>query len=374
MENQHPTPSRFRKAEKHESRLRLAIVGPSGAGKTFTALAIGKELGSRIAVIDTERGSAAKYADEWPGYSFDVLEMTEHSPMSYAKAIKEAEAEGYDVLVIDSLSHAWMGTGGALELVDQVARRSRAQNSFAAWGEVTPLHKHMLDTILGSKMHIVATLRAKTEWSQERDDRGKTVIRKVGLAPVQRDGIEYEFDLILEMDTHHTGVVTKGRCSALADAVIERPGKQVADALKKWLSGAPIPAAADPVVANIPKAEKAPQAEQFDVLGAIAGVRTQADLSKIVEQIQAMPEGKRAKLRRAYAAKRDEIRTMEPLRGKIADIFQAQPAEAVKAWVAEMSDHGIGIASAQDIDFLSLGELELAVHTFWRLAEESSKP
>src|SRR5690606_5228856 len=135
--------------------------------------------GGRIAVIDTENNSAALYADEC---EFDVLNLDTFSPEVYVEAIKAAEAAGYDVLVIDSLSHAWMGKDGALELVDKAAKRYQG-NSFAAWRDVTPLHNQLVDTILQARLHVIATFRAKTEWVLETDPKtGKTQPRKVGLA------------------------------------------------------------------------------------------------------------------------------------------------------------------------------------------------
>lgn len=236
--------SLFRKATKHASRLRLAFVGPAGSGKTYSALAVATNLGSKVAVIDTERGSASKYADV---FEFDVLEPTSFAPEVYAAALSEAEKQGYDVVVIDSLSHAWMGKDGALEQVDQHARKAGGGNSFAAWRFVTPQHNAMVDAIIGSKSHVIVTMRAKTEWVLEKDPKsGKQVPRKVGMAPVQRDGLEYEFDVVGDLDADNALTVTKTRCPALTGKLVDRPGKEFADTLRAWLEGAPPPAAATP--------------------------------------------------------------------------------------------------------------------------------
>ena len=229
----------FIKAEKHQSKLRLAIIGPSGSGKTYSALGIATGLaqGGKIAVIDTERGSASLYAGI---FHFDVLTLDSFSPLTYVEAISEAEKLGYSVIVIDSLSHAWMGKDGALELVDREAARSQSKNSFAAWRNVTPLHNRMVDKLVGCNAHIICTMRSKMEYVMEKDDKGKTTIRKVGLQPIQRDGLDFEFTLCGDIDQEHKLVISKSRCPAFADAVIEKPGAQFAEGLLAWLNdGAP---------------------------------------------------------------------------------------------------------------------------------------
>ena len=231
----------FQKATKAQSKARVALLGPSGSGKTYSALALAKGLGGRVAVIDTERGSASKYADE---FEFDVCELASFGPQAYIEAIREAEAAGYDVLVIDSLSHAWMGKGGVLELHDAAVKRSRSGNSFDAWREVTPQHNGLVDALVQSRCHVIATMRTKTEYVIEEDERGKKVPRKVGMAPVQRDGLEYEFDVVGDLNQGHEWVISKSRCKALADQIITKPGAETAAVLRAWLSdGAPVPEA-----------------------------------------------------------------------------------------------------------------------------------
>src|SRR5438105_1319497 len=125
----------FVKATKVDAKLRMALIGPAGSGKTFTALSVAAGLGGRVAVLDSEHGSASKYADL---FEFDVIEPETFSPQVYIDAVLEAERAGYGVIVLDSLSHAWAGKGGALEMVDAASRRAKG-NKFIAWGEVTPL-------------------------------------------------------------------------------------------------------------------------------------------------------------------------------------------------------------------------------------------
>lgn len=231
----------FKKATKAQSRLRMAIDGPSGAGKTWTALAIATSLvpGGKVALLDTERGSASKYAHR---FDFDVDEIDEYAPQRYVAKIREAEEAGYDVMIIDSLSHAWFGKGGALDMVNAAEKRQKSANSYTAWREVTPEHNKLVDAILQSKMHVIVTMRAKTEYVMEEDKNGKKVPRKVGMAPVQRDGMEYEFDVVADMDWDHNMVVSKTRCDDLDEKVFRKPGADVAAILRSWLTdGAPPP-------------------------------------------------------------------------------------------------------------------------------------
>jgi hypothetical protein len=223
----------FRKAVKHGAKLRFAVCGPSGSGKTYTLLNLATELGGPIALLDTEHGSASKYADI---FEFDVLELDSYDPERLIALIDDAVEQQYRVLCIDSLSHFWFGKDGELEKVDRAARRMQTPNSFAAWKQVTPIHNALIDMIISSPLHVLVSMRSKTEWILDRDDRtGKTVPRKVGLAPVMRDGIEYEFDVCGEMDQENTLQVTKSRCPKLSGGVFPKPGRELAEVLKEWL-------------------------------------------------------------------------------------------------------------------------------------------
>ncbi len=249
----------FQRATRQQARLRMAIIGPAGCGKTMTALKLATALGGRMAVIDTEHGSASHYADQ---FEFDSLEMTNFDPRNYVKAIGEAETAGYDVLIIDSLSHAWMGHGGALEMVDQAAKRSQSGNSFAAWRDVTPLHNQLVEAMLASKLHLIVTLRAKTEYAMEQDDKTKRMtVRKLGLAPVQRDGLEYEFDVTADMTLDNVLIVSKTRCAALTGKMFEKPGDDLAQIIRTWLSGG-APAAPSPAPKPQPQQQRPPTQQQ----------------------------------------------------------------------------------------------------------------
>src|SRR6266699_2538262 len=178
----------FHKAVKYGAKLRLALAGPAGSGKTYTALTLATVLadGGGVALTDTEHGSASKYADL---FSFDTLQLETFHPNKYIEAIHEAEAAGYAVLVIDSLSHAWSGQGGLLEETDKIARAKYSGNSFSAWNDASAIQNKLVNVILGAKLHIIATVRSKMDYVLETGANGKTMPRKVGMAPVQRDDL-----------------------------------------------------------------------------------------------------------------------------------------------------------------------------------------
>jgi hypothetical protein len=243
----------FKKAVKEQAKLRLALDGLAGSGKTFSALAIGSAIGSlmrkhghgegRMAVIDSERGSASLYADK---FDFDVVELDSFSPLAYVERIREAEGLGYDIIIADSITHAWAGKGGALDQKDQAAERSPTGNSWTAWRSVTPKHNALVDAMLQCKAHFIATMRVKMEYVQEKDDKGKTAIKKVGLQSIQREGMEYEFTLVGDLDLTHTLKISKTRAHGAIEIgdQFEKPGELFAGRVYSWLmsGAAPTPA------------------------------------------------------------------------------------------------------------------------------------
>ena len=239
----------FRKAERRQAKLRLALCGPSGSGKTYSALLIAQGLAPEgpIAVIDTERGSGELYADLT---RYDVAPLAPpFSPARYIERIQAAEQAGYAVLIIDSLTHAWVGEGGVLELHDKATAANRGGNSFAAWREVTPKHNQLVDTILGAELHVIVTLRTKTAYDLvEENGRKKPV--KVGLAPVQRDGIEYEFTTVLDLAVEgHVATATKDR-TRLFDGSHFVPSVATGQALSGWLDQGHDPVADSQILLN----------------------------------------------------------------------------------------------------------------------------
>ena len=220
----------FSKATKKDAKLRLALFGPSGSGKTFTALRIATGLGGPIAVIDTERGSAAKYASK---FNFDVAELGEYDTSNYIDAMIGAIDGGYKVLVIDSISHQWEALK---DWVSVIAESKFRGNTWSAWSKGTPKQREFVDAMLRFDGHLIATIRSKTEWTTEKSTNGKTRPVRVGITPEQRGGIEYEFDLLIEMSPEHVGTVLKDRTGELQDQMIKLPGEELGKQLADWLS------------------------------------------------------------------------------------------------------------------------------------------
>lgn len=226
----------FKKATKAQAKLRAALFGPAGSGKTYSALAIASGLGERIALIDTEHGSAAKYADR---FEFDVAELNSKRIEDYIEAFGAAAREGYDVLVVDSLSHAW---SELLEEVDRISSADPRGNKWSAWAKATPKQKRLVEAILTYPGHVLATMRSQTQWETEKNSRGKTAPVRVGLKPEQGKDIEYEFDLLLELSAEHSARILKDRTGKFQDEVIPRPGADFGKALASWLAdGTPAP-------------------------------------------------------------------------------------------------------------------------------------
>lgn len=238
--------SMFKKAERRKAKLKLALCGPSGSGKTFSALRIATGMGGRIAFIDTENDSGQLYSGS---FNYDILTIAPpFSVDKYIQAIKGAEAEGYQILIIDSLSHAWSSQGGILDEVDK--RSGNSANKFTSgWREATPMHNRFVDTILQSPLHIIATMRAKTHYDVEKDEKGKTVPVKKGMEPVQRAGLEYEFTVVLDMDNYrHMATAGKDR-TQLFDGQVFVPDEDTGRKLIAWLESgadAPTPAPYEP--------------------------------------------------------------------------------------------------------------------------------
>lgn len=220
----------IRKAERRKAKLRLGIAAPSGAGKTYSALLMAFGIGGKIGLIDTEHGSGDLYAHLG---EYDVIGIeAPYTIKKYVEAIAAFEQAGYTTIIVDSLSHAWAGDGGLLDKQGKMA--DRGTNSFAAWRTITPEHNNLVDAMLKSPCHIIATMRAKQEYVLETNDKGKQQPKKVGLAPVQREGMEYEFTVMLDVDMNHIASASKDRTS-LFDGQYFKINKDTGSKLLEWL-------------------------------------------------------------------------------------------------------------------------------------------
>lgn len=299
----------FKKATKSQSKLRLCLFGVSGSGKTYTSLLLAKALaaGGPVALIDTERGSASKYAGDVA--DFDSLELTSYEPAKYIKAIRAAADERYPVLVIDSLSHAWAGRGGILDQKDAKGGR------FEGWKDLTPQQNDLLEAILGYPGHVILTMRAKTEYVVDQVEKnGRTVAspRKVGLAPVQRQDMEYEFDVVLRLDADNIAHVEKTRCAALTGLSIRKPGAELAEMLRAWLSdGAPAvappsPPASEPRPQQTAAPTGEPSEEDLVLIEQIAKCSTVDELQAFAASLA--PERKTPAVRAVYTTRAKLLR------------------------------------------------------------------
>lgn len=274
--------SMFKKAEKSQVKLRIALTGPAGSGKTLGALLLAKGIaqGGKIAVIDTENGTASLYADnaKW-GVDFDVLELSPPYEIKfYLEALEAASKGEFAVVIVDSLSHAWAGEGGILQRKEAVD--SRGGNSFTNWAKFTPEQNKLVNAVLHSKTNIICTMRSKTDYAMV-DRNGKQVPQKMGLAPIQREGFDYEFDVVLDVDVAtHTAQASKDRTDLFTGKtfqISEQTGKELLAWQKAGKAIAPKqePAptatvqtqAVDPMTFKIPVGDAKVKGKRFAELG-----------------------------------------------------------------------------------------------------------
>lgn len=274
----------IRKARRSATKLRILLTSPSGGGKTYGALLMAKGLGGKTVVIDTEEGSSDLY-DEL--HEFDVIDMKPpFTPERYIEAITSAEAAGYEVIVIDSVTHCWSGKGGCLELVDDIAKAQFRGNTWSAFSVITPRWRAFVDAILRSSAHIICTGRSKTETAQV-EDHGKKKVAKLGMKLEARDGLEYEFTTVLDLvHDGHYATVSKDRTGIFSGdpkPITVDTGKRLA----AWLAGAapaPPQARATEVRAGTPAAE--PLREQIAAyIAAAASVRTLGKIGNRLDEL-----------------------------------------------------------------------------------------
>ena len=243
----------LKRAKRSQAFLKMGIASPSGGGKTLGALLVAyglmkkkypnlsdEELWSKIAIIDTENGSGELYVGLDLGYLVigEYNAVTINPPFTvdkYLMGMKLCEDNAMEVCIIDSSTHLWSAEGGLLEQQNVAAKRSG--NSYTAWRDITPLHNQFVNTMLQCNMHVIATMRSKQEYVQEKNQAGKTIVKKLGLEPEQRKGMEYEFTVFFDVDQDHMAYGSKDRTS-LFDNQYFKISPETGETLMGWLLGA----------------------------------------------------------------------------------------------------------------------------------------
>lgn len=242
------------RARRSQARLRLGLAAPSGGGKTWSSLVLAKGLvealqaagaapggvDGKIGVIDTERASAQLYSHLVP---FDTIDLAPpYTVDRYLGALRQFERAGYMCVVIDQVTHAWSGAGGILELVDQAARKSGG-NTFAGWQDGTPEYQRFVDGLLSSPCHLICTMRQKTRWDlvegQNKAGRMVKTPTRIGMAPEQRAGFEYELTTLLGLSvTGNEATNLKDRSGLFGEigSNVGRLDESVGARLAGWLT------------------------------------------------------------------------------------------------------------------------------------------
>lgn len=222
----------FKKAIKKQVKLKIAMTGPSGSGKTKSALRLATGFGGRIALIDSENDSASLYADE---FNFDSVSISApYTTEKYIDAIKAAVKAGYDWVIVDSATHAWAGEGGLLDQKEQIDARGKG-NSYTNWATITKKHEAFKAEIQNSPIHLIATMRSKQDYVVTENAKGKQAPQKVGLAPIQREGMEYEFTVVYDVAMNHEAEASKDR-TGLYSGKLFKITEETGVELRNWLA------------------------------------------------------------------------------------------------------------------------------------------
>jgi GTPase SAR1 family protein len=248
-----------RKAEKKRVKLKMAVQGPSGSGKTWGALALAKNLWpeAKICAIDTENESASLYADK---FTFDTIPLgPPFTTARYVECIDASVKAGYDVLIIDTITAQWDGSGGILQRKNEMDMRGG--NSFTNWSSFTPEHEAFKQIMLQAPIHVIATMRSKQDYILQANDKGKQMPKKVGMAPIQRDQIDYEFTIVFDVQMDHKAVSSKDRTGLFNDKVVDLADPMTADAIRGWLESG-VEVAQKPASASATPAPAQPPAQR----------------------------------------------------------------------------------------------------------------
>ena len=232
----------FEPATRKQSKARIALVGPSGAGKTLSALFLAYGITgdwSKIALIDTEHERGRFYAERSEyniGQFLYAPLYPPYSPERYIEYVTEAaQAVGNDgVVIVDSFSHAWDNEGGVLDIKSSIAKQA-GKNDYTAWDEAGKVQNGLVNAILSIPCHTIVTMRTKMAYAMEQNDKGKMQPVKIGLAPIQRENTEYEFDVVFQLNREHIACTSKDTTflDTFSSVITPELGKQLGDWLKE---------------------------------------------------------------------------------------------------------------------------------------------
>jgi hypothetical protein len=233
------------KAEKQRVKLKMAVQGPSGSGKTFGALSLARNLWptAKICLIDSENESASLYADS---FDFDTIPLgPPFETDRYLECIQIAVDGGYDVVILDSITPQWDGEGGILRRKEEMDRRP-GSNGYANWASFTPEHERFKQALQQSPIHLIATMRSKQDYILTANDKGKQIPKKVGMAPIQRDQMDYEFTLVFDVEMDHKGSASKDRTGLFNEKIVDLASPKTAKLLRDWIDKGKEAPAPDP--------------------------------------------------------------------------------------------------------------------------------
>ena len=316
----------LKKAQRKSAKLKLGMSSPSGGGKTLGSLLIAfglmkesypkltdKELWNKIAIIDTENGSGELYV----GKEISNMVIGEYNAITlsapftaekYIQALDVCLEAKVEVVIIDSTTHLWSGTGGLLQQQGDIAKRTG--NSWSAWRDVTPMHNSFVEKMLQSNVHVIATMRSKTEYVQEKDNNGKTIVRKVGMNPIQKDGMEFEFTSFFEIDAEHNAFGSKDRTS-LFDQKYFVITPSVGIELMRWLEGGTNnPDQVIAVSKASPEEAKSKLAEEIIEKCKLLGGSTNKELMALIKEYE--PSGNPRKIK--------DVEKLKELQVKLGDL------------------------------------------------------
>ena len=261
----------LKKATRKQVKLRMGLSAVSGGGKTYSALLLAYGITndwSKIAVIDTENGSASLYSHLG---NFNTIDLqAPYTPERYIEAVKTCENAEMEVIIIDSITHEWDGKGGMIDISN-----SMSGNSFTNWAKLTPRHQAFIDSILQSKSHIISCVRRKQDYEMNKDSNGKTTVQKAGLKEITREGFEYELTLNFNLELNHKATASKDRTGLFMDKPEFTITSETGRTLLEWCNSGEV---------ILPEIFKTQEEKVIEMIGSMNG-----DMERITAYYKTLP-------------------------------------------------------------------------------------